>query len=156
MTDSNNETTSSKTSDIKSATGKMSATWSDSTKPALKKFFAGVSDFYKTKIHPIVSLSETPEKRAIAAGRYLCRLSVSYAILSIIGAVILALISEQGDECVDKAILSDTCFEYATVRPYIEWAAVSLFTALIVASFLYAFGSYVEAKMTKQLKDSSH
>lgn len=156
MTDSTDETTEAGPSGVKAVSGKMTESWNDSAKPALKKFFMGLGELYKTRIHPTVSLSASPEKRAIAAGRYLCRLSVSYAILSIIGAIILALITEQGDECVDSSILSDTCYEYATVRPYIEWAAASLFTALIVASFLYAFGSYVEAKMTKQLKDSSH
>ena len=126
-----------------------------SVEPALKRFFKGLATFYKNRVHPILSLSASPEKRAIAAGRYLCRLAITYAILSIIGAIILAFITEEGKECVDSGIFTDTCYEYATVHPYIEWAILSLFSALILSSFLYAFGSYVEARMKKQLESSS-
>jgi hypothetical protein len=124
-----------------------------SVEPALKRFFKGLATFYKNRIHPILAVTASPEKRAIAAGRYLCRLAVTYAILSIIGAIILAFITEEG-ECVDTGAF-DTCYEYATTRPYIEWAILSLFSALILSSFLYAFGSYVEARMKKQLESSS-
>lgn len=126
-----------------------------SVEPALKRFFKGLATFYKNRVHPILSLSASPENRAIAAGRYLCRLAITYAILSIIGAIILAFITEEGTECVDSGIFTDTCYEYATVHPYIEWAILSLFSALILSSFLYAFGSYVEARMKKQLESSS-
>jgi hypothetical protein len=126
-----------------------------SVEPALKRFFKGLVTFYKNRVHPILAMTASPEKRAIAAGRYLCRLAVTYAILSIIGAIILAFITEEGKECVDSGIFTDTCYEYATVHPYIEWAILSLFSALILSSFLYAFGSYVEARMKKQLESSS-
>jgi len=126
-----------------------------SVEPALKRFFKVLATFYKNRVHPILAMTASPEKRAIAAGRYLCRLAVTYAILSIIGAIILALITEEGKECVDSGIFTDTCYEYATVHPYIEWAILSLFSALILSSFLYAFGSYVEARMKKQLESSS-
>ena len=126
-----------------------------SVEPAIKRFFKGLATIYKNRIHPILAVTASPEKRAIAAGRYLCRLAVSYAILSVIGAIILAFITEEGTECVDSGIFTDTCYEYATVHPYIEWAILSLFSALILSSFLYAFGSYVEARMKKQLESSS-
>ena len=80
-------------------------------------------------------------------------LMVATVGLSIIGAIILAFITEEG-ECVDTGAFG-TCYEYATTRPYIEWAILSLFSALILSSFLYAFGSYVEARMKKQLESSS-
>ena len=124
-----------------------------SVEPAIKRFFKGLATFYKNRIHPILAVTASPEKRAIAAGRYLCRLAVSYAILSVIGAIILAFITEEG-ECVETGAFG-TCYEYATTRPYIEWAILSLFSALIISSFLYAFGSYVEARMKKQLESSS-
>ena len=63
-----------------------------SVEPALKRFFKGLATFYKNRIHPILAVTASPEKRAIAAGRYLCRLAVTYAILSIIGAIILVTI----------------------------------------------------------------
>lgn len=139
---------------------KIAVWWNSTAKPEIAKAFAAflkamaaLAAFYKAKIHPTLSLSTSPEKRAIAAGRYLCRLAVTYGILSIIGAVILALITSETNECIDRAIFSDSCYEYATERPFLTWAIVSLLISLIVASFLFAFGSYVEARMKKQLSD---
>jgi hypothetical protein len=126
--------------------------WTTSAKPQIVKFLKALLKFYKDRLHPFIALTSSPEKRAIAAGRYLCRLAISYAILSIIGAIVLALITEEG-EC--EYEIFDRCAEYATERPYLDWAIGSLFISLIVASFLYAFGSYVEAKMAKQLETST-
>jgi hypothetical protein len=128
--------------------------WTTSAKPQIVKFLKALLKFYKDRLHPFIALTSSPEKRAIAAGRYLCRLAISYAILSIIGAIVLALITEEG-KCVSKSSFSGSCWEYATERPYLDWAIGSLFISLIVASFLYAFGSYVEAKMAKQLETST-
>ena len=139
---------------------KIAVWWKSTAQPALAKASAALLKalavlvaFYKSKIHPILSLAASPEKRAIAAGRYLCRLAVTYGVLSVIGAVILALITSETNECIDRAIFSDSCYEYATERPFLTWAIVSLLISLIVASFLFAFGSYVEARMKKQLSD---
>ena len=161
------ETTDADKASVKAKLKSLSTRWVDfaakvaefiekSIEPALKRFFKGLATFYKNRIHPILAVTASPEKRAIAAGRYLCRLAVTYAILSVIGAIILAFITEKDlTECVDSGIFTDTCYEYATVHPYIEWAILSLFSALILSSFLYAFGSYVEARMKKQLESSS-
>jgi hypothetical protein len=127
--------------------------WAAIAKPALLKALAAVVAFYKTRIHPTLAIKSSPEKRAIAAGRYLCRLAMIYGVLSVIGAIVMVFIKEETNECVSEAIFSDSCYEYAIERPYLTWAIVSLLVSLIVASFLFAFGSYVEAKMSKQLRE---
>ena len=131
---------------IKTKFESLAKWWATEAKPALLKALAAIVSFYKTKVHPILAMKASPEKRAIAAGRYLCRLAISYGILSVIGSIILALITTEG-ECVLQFSFSDSCSEYATERPFLTWAIVSLLVSLIVASFLFAFGSYVEAKM---------
>jgi|LakMenEpi03Aug12_release.lakeMendotaPanAssembly.Ray.scaffolds.fasta_scaffold1735441_1 hypothetical protein len=88
-----------------------------------------------------------PEVRARAAGRYLARLATAWGILSIIGAVIMMFVRT----CIDQSDWSDTCYEYE--HPFVTWAIVSLLANLIVSSFMYAVGTYIEAKMSKALSD---
>lgn len=142
------------TASIKTALTNLAKWWATTARPAIAKALTAIAHFYKTKIHPILAMKISPEKRAIAAGRYLCRLALTYGILSVIGAIIMALITRESDECIDRSIFSDSCYEYGMERPYLTWAIVSLLISLIVASFLFAFGSYVEAKMTKQLREN--
>lgn len=142
------------TASIKSALANLAKWWTTTARPAIAKALTAIAHFYKTKIHPILAMKTSPEKRAIAAGRYLCRLALTYGILSIIGAIIMALIKRESDVCLYRFSFDDSCSEYAMERPYLTWAIVSLLISLIVASFLFAFGSYVEAKMNKQLREN--
>ena len=90
--------------------------------------------------------SSKPEIRARAAGRYLAWLATVWGVLSIIGAVILMFVRN----CIDQSDWG-TCYEYE--HPFVTWAIVSLLANLIVSSFMYAVGTYIEAKMSKALSD---
>ena len=142
------------TESIKTMFKNLAKWWATIALPAIAKALKAIAHFYKTKIHPILAMKISPEKRAIAAGRYLCRLALTYGILSVIGAIVMALITRESDECVYESSFSNTCYEYAMERPFLTWAIVSLLISLIVASFLFAFGSYVEARMSKQLREN--
>ena len=123
--------------------------WEEKGWPGVVKFAALVAAFYKRRIHPILGMRIAPESRAIFAARMLCRLALVYGILSIIGATIMMFITTEGD-CAVRSPFTDTCWEYETNRPFLVWAIVSLFGALILASLLYSIGSYIEARMLRQ------
>lgn len=139
---------------VRSALKNLDKWWEEKGWPGVVKFAALVAAFYRRRIHPILGMKIAPESRAIFAARMLCRLALVYGILSVIGAIIMMTITAEG-ECVSRSVFSDSCWEYATDRPYMVWAIVSLFGALILASLLYAVGSYIEARMLKQRDRSS-
>jgi|688.fasta_scaffold549991_2 hypothetical protein len=87
-----------------------------------------------------------PEKRAHASGRYLSRLSLSWGILSVIGAIIMMFQTE----CEDYSESYSYCRVDVT-HPYVNWAIVSLLANLIIASFMYTIGTYIEARMAQEL-----
>jgi len=87
-----------------------------------------------------------PEKRAHASGRYLSRLSLSWGILSIIGAIIMMF----QKDCSELSTYGTYCLVDET-HPYVTWAIVSLLANLIIASFMYTIGSYIEARMAQEL-----
>jgi hypothetical protein len=87
----------------------------------------------------------SPEVRARAAGRYLAQLASVWGVLSIIGAIILVL----QRNCLDDSYGECWAYEY----PYATWAIVSLLVNLIVASFMYAVGTYIEAKMSRYITE---
>jgi hypothetical protein len=114
------------------------------TADATKEIASNVGRTYNEKIKPIVALTAGPRERARKSGRYLARLAMSWGILSIIGAIIIAFQST----CIDRSEYSDTCYENS--YPNVDWAIGSIFVNLIVASFLYAIGSYIEARMSEE------
>ena len=87
----------------------------------------------------------TPEKRAHASGRYLSRLALTWGALSSIGAIIMMYQTH----CEDGYSYGscDTLFTH----PYFRWAIVSLLANLIIASFMYTVGTYIEARMAQEL-----
>ena len=87
-----------------------------------------------------------PERRARASGRYLARLSLVWGVLSLIGAVIMMF----QRNCVDRSDWSDSCYSYE--YPFVTWGLVSLLVNLMVSSFFYTFGTYVEARVTQESK----
>ena len=89
--------------------------------------------------------SSKPEIRARAAGRYLARLATVWGVLSIIGAIILMF----QRNCLDESY--GECWEYE--YPFVTWAIVSLLANLIVASFMYSVGTYIEAKMSRDITE---
>ena len=88
----------------------------------------------------------SPEVRARAAGRYLARLATVWGILSVIGAVIMMFVRS----CIDQGDWG-TCYEYE--HPFVTWAIVSLLANLIIASFMYSVGTYIEAKMSRDITE---
>jgi hypothetical protein len=84
----------------------------------------------------------SPKTRAIFAGRLLARLAAVWAVLSIIGAVIMLFLRT----CTDEGNWG-SCYEYE--HPYVVWAIVSLLINLLVSSFLYACGTFIEARLTE-------
>ena len=86
-----------------------------------------------------------PEKRAHASGRYLSRLSLSWGILSIIGAIIMMFQTHCEDGYSYGSCDGDL------THPYVNWAIVSLLANLIIASFMYTVGTYIEARMAQEL-----
>lgn len=89
--------------------------------------------------------SASPEIRARAAGRYLANLAVAWGLLSILGALIMMLQTR----C-DEGYSYGSCDGDLT-HPYVAWAIASLLANLIVASFMYAIGTYIEARMSKDI-----
>ena len=87
----------------------------------------------------------TPERRAHASGRYLSRLALTWGALSSIGAIIMMYQTH----CEDGYSYGscDTLFTH----PYFRWAIVSLLANLIIASFMYTVGTYIEARMAQEL-----
>ena len=90
--------------------------------------------------------SASPEVRARAAGRYLSRLALTWGVLSVLGSIVMMLRTE----CIDRSEYG-TCWE--STHPYVNWAIVSLLANLIVASFMYAVGAYIEARMSKVIAE---
>jgi len=88
----------------------------------------------------------TPERRARASGRYLSRLSLTWGVLSSIGAIIMMYQTE----CRDYSVEYSKCYVDVTY-PYLQWAVVSLLANLIIASFMYTVGTYIEARMAQEL-----
>jgi len=86
-----------------------------------------------------------PEKRAHASGRYLARLSLSWGILSVIGAIIMMFQTHCEDGYSYGSCDGDL------THPYVNWAIVSLLANLIIASFMYTVGTYIEARMAQEL-----
>jgi len=121
---------------------KVSSSSVEDAKNALKKAFKVAGEKLKAAGIRIKNFeASSPQNRARAAGRYLARLASIWGVLSIIGAVIMMFFRT----CVDQGDYG-TCWEYE--RPYITWAIVSLLGNLIVASFMYSVGTYIEAKMS--------
>jgi hypothetical protein len=114
------------------------------TADATKEIASNVGRTYNEKVKPIVALTASPHDRARRSGKYLARLGISWGILSIIGAIIIGFQST----CTDRSEYSDTCYE--KVYPNVDWAIGSIFINIVVASFLYAIGSYIEARMTEE------
>jgi len=115
------------------------------TTDATKELASTVGRTFNEKVKPIVALTASPRERARKSGKYLARLGISWGILSIIGAIIIAFQSD----CEDYSSTYDYCRGDETY-PYVDWAIGSLFVNLIVASFLYAIGSYIEARMSEE------
>ena len=86
----------------------------------------------------------SPERRARASGRYLARLSLVWGVLSIIGAVIMMF----QRNCVERSEWSDSCYSYE--YPFVTWGLVSLLVNLMVSSFFFTVGTYVEARVSQQ------
>jgi hypothetical protein len=74
----------------------------------------------------------------------LAGLGISWGILSIIGAIIIAFQSS----CSEVSEYTDSCLE--KTYPNVDWAVGSIFVNVIVASFLYAVGTYIEARMSEE------
>jgi hypothetical protein len=114
------------------------------TTDATKEIATTVGRTFNEKVKPIVALTASPRERARKSGKYLARLAMSWGILSIIGAIIIALQTT----CIDRSEYSDTCYENS--YPYVDWAFGSLLANLLIASCMYAVGSYIEARMTEE------
>ena len=89
--------------------------------------------------------ASNPEKRAHASGRFLSRLSLTWGVLSSIGAIIMMYQTH----CKDGYSYG-SCYAPFT-HPYFQWAVVSLIANLIIASFMYTVGTYIEARMAQEL-----
>ena len=88
----------------------------------------------------------SPQKRAHASGRYLSGLSLAWGALSSIGAIIMMLQTN----CRDYSEEYSKCYVDVTY-PYFQWAVVSLLANLIIASFMFTVGTYIEARMAQEL-----
>ncbi|MCE2817621.1 MAG: hypothetical protein LW686_03080 [Ilumatobacteraceae bacterium] len=115
------------------------------TADATKEIASNVGRTYNEKVKPIVALTASPHERARRSGKYLARLGISWGILSVIGAIIIAFQSD----CEDYSSAYDYCRVDETY-PYVGWAIGSIFANIVIASLLYAIGSYIEARMTEE------
>ena len=106
-----------------------------------------VSDYAKRGENVVAKIKEfdrsSPERKARASGRYLARLSLVWCILSVIGAVIVMF----QRNCVELSDWSDTCYSYE--YPFVVWGLFSLLVNLMISSFFYTVGTYVEARISQ-------
>lgn len=107
----------------------------DKAKDATKELAASLGSAF---------MAGSPRERARNSGKYLAGLGISWGILSIIGAIIIAFQSS----CSEVSEYSDSCLE--KTYPNVDWAVGSIFVNVIVASFLYAVGTYIEARMSEE------